>query len=93
MTSPTREVICPGCGRRRVLSDRNARRNPQNCNLCRHPDKVKPPDDSDRRFWLKQFSDKEILDIALGIFDQEGSLESVREWRENLLPGVSAPAL
>lgn len=84
--APVREWVCPGCGRTRTLSERNARRKPQTCNLCRSQNKYKPPDDSDRRFWLKLFSDREIVDIVFGLFEEEGSLESVREWRARLLP-------
>ena len=92
--SSTREIVCPGCGRRRTVSDRNARRKPQNCNLCRHPGKRKAPDDSDRRFWLKHFSDKEILEMAEGIFGDEpeakGDPGTVRAWRSLLLPDVDS---
>jgi hypothetical protein len=85
MVTTTRLITCPGCGRQRVISDRNARRNPQTCNLCRSPKKYKPPDDGDRRFWLKKFTDKEILDLAFGVFQEEGSLECIRAWRSRLL--------
>jgi hypothetical protein len=85
-TTPAREIICPGCGRHRLVSDRNARRKPQTCNLCRHPDKHQPPEDKDRRFWLERFSDEEILHLAFGIFEEEGSLETIHLWRLHLGP-------
>jgi len=82
--SSTREYICPGCGRRRTVDARTARRKPQSCNLCRHPGKHKPPDNKDRRFWLQRFSDEEILHMALGIFGGEGDLAIIAYWRTRL---------
>lgn len=80
-----REAICPSCGRSRRLSGRHARRNPV-CSLCRHPAKVNPPTDSDRRYWLRIFSDEEIVQIAYFIFGQEGDPCVAHSWREALLP-------
>lgn len=81
---PTRDVICPMCGGRRRVSGRHARRSPV-CSLCRHPAKIKAPEDKDRRFWLERFSDDEILDIAHGIFDKEGDLATIQAWRSHLI--------
>ena len=85
-TSGYAELKCPGCGRTRLVSERNARRNPQSCNLCRSKPSRKPPDDTDRRFWLKLFSDREILEIAFAVFEEEGDAETVLTWRQELLP-------
>jgi hypothetical protein len=81
-----RDVTCPSCGGVRRVSRRHARRNPQNpCPLCRRPQRRQPPTDSDRRFWLRAFSDDEIIDIVLGMFDQRGDIEVVRAWRSLLM--------
>ena len=82
----TRELICPGCGRLRLVSSRTARRVPKTCNLCRHPSQYRPPTDSDRRFWLKSFTDREIVDLAFAIFDEIVDAENVHSWRERLCP-------
>lgn len=68
-----------------MLSGRHARRNPV-CSLCRHPAKVKPPTDSDRRYWLKLFSDSDIVALAFFVFGEEGDVRVCRAWREHLLP-------
>lgn len=88
--TPTCEIVCPGCGRRRTVSERNARRNPATCMLCRNPSKRRAPDDSDRRFWLKRFSDLEIAEMAINIDGAaddifEAALAEVRNWRSCLL--------
>lgn len=86
---PTRYVACPKCGRTRRVSGRHARRTSL-CRLCRSPAKLKEPTDSDRRFWLKQFTDEEIIDMAFWVFGEEGDLQNVRAWRELLSkPGLT----
>ncbi len=88
--TPTREIVCPGCGRIRLVSERNARRAPQNCMLCRNPGKRKDPDDKDRRFWLSRFSDQEICEMAIGIANAaeehfDVAMVEVRMWRYRLI--------
>jgi hypothetical protein len=56
------------------------------CSSCRRPVKIKDPTNSDRRFWLKLFSDEEIVELAFWIFNQQGDVEVVRGWRTLLLP-------
>jgi hypothetical protein len=88
----TREVICPGCGDRRTLSIRHARRNagsygrPSLCKLCRTP-RPKPPTDSDRRYWLERFSDEDIVLLAWAFWKEErdDGLEYCHEFRLTLL--------
>ena len=80
-----RDVICPSCGSVRRVSGRHARRSPT-CSLCRYPARVKPITNSDRRFWLKTFSDEEIIEIAFWMFNREGDIEAVRTWRAALYP-------
>lgn len=58
---------------------------PTNCNLCRSSAKYAPPSDSDRRYWLKIFSDVEIVTLATAIWDSPGDVEVVHAWREQLL--------
>ena len=84
--TPTCRITCPSCGRHRVVSDRNARRRPQTCDMCRNERSRKPPEDKDRRFWLQRFSDEEILRMVFGIFEEEGDIEMVRYWRSVLCP-------
>jgi len=93
--TPTCEIVCPGCGRIRLVSERNARRAPQTCMLCRNPSRRKDPDDKDRRFWLTRFSDLEICEMAIGIANAsdehfEESLSEIRLWRATLFPNGKA---
>ena len=93
----TCEIVCPGCGRRRVVSERNARRAPKTCMLCRNPSKRGAVDDSDRRFWLKKFSDQAICEMAMGISNAseehfEIALAEIRSWRSFLFPSQSGRA-
>lgn len=83
--TPVREVVCPSCGQRRTVSDRQARRGTTLCKLCRYPHTRLRPEDKDRRFWLERFSDEEILDLALGVFGHLGSISHIRAWRRKLL--------
>lgn len=82
----TREVTCPRCGDKRVLSGRHARRNagsygrPGLCPQCRTP-KPKPPTDSDRRYWLRRFSDDEIILFAWAFWKEDGDVGYCHELR------------
>lgn len=55
-------VRCHGCGRRRELTQRSARRAGL-CSLCRYPQHVTPTVE-DREWWLERFTDGEIAAIA-----------------------------
>ena len=52
--------------------------------LCRHPAKHEPPTDSDRRFWLRKFSDVELRDMAYALGVEHASVENVTNWRQRL---------
>lgn len=78
-----RTVVCPGCGRKRELSSRQARR-ASRCALCRFPPKYERPTEREYRFWLERFSDEEILVMAEEMCGQDGDLERVRQWRLDL---------
>lgn len=59
--------------------------------LCRNPSKRVDPDDKDRRFWLKSFSDQEICEMAIGIANVadehfEMAMLEVSRWRSCLFP-------
>lgn len=59
--------------------------------LCRNPSKRSPVDDTDRRFWLKRFSDQTIAEMAINISgvteeNMAAAIEEVRSWRSFLLP-------
>jgi hypothetical protein len=59
--------------------------------LCRNPSKRAPVDDTDRRFWLKLFSDRAIAEMAINIAGEDeenmaAALAEVRAWRDFLLP-------
>lgn len=52
-------IVCPGCGSRRVVTDRSVRRAAQMggspCATCRGQSPVRQSRDSDLRFWLQAF--------------------------------------
>jgi len=63
-------VKCPGCGRFRELTDRHVRRGGTSttlCNLCRFPPRQIPVSNTDRRFWLRRYSDEDIALMAEAI--------------------------
>lgn len=66
-----RTVPCPKCGRPRELTDRHVRRGSAHltlCNLCRFPARSLPPTNTERRWWLRNYSDEEIASMAEAIF-------------------------
>jgi hypothetical protein len=85
-----RDVTCTGCGDTRVLSGRHARRNggsygrPNLCKLCRTP-KPKPPTDGDRRYWLRRFTDDDILLFAWAFWKEDGDADHCHAARMTLL--------
>lgn len=81
---PTRELVCPGCGRRRTVSSRHARRVPATCKLCRNPAHTTPTV-KEMYFWLERFSDEEIVQMASAIHGGEGDEAACRSFRELLL--------
>jgi hypothetical protein len=81
---PAREVTCPGCGRRRIVSSRHARRLPETCKLCRNRSDARPTN-RDFLFWLEIFSDEEIVEIAEAIHGGEGDEATCHAFREALL--------
>lgn len=97
VTTPLRRtylqtVRCPGCGRLRELTDRHVRRGGSKhtlCNLCRFPARRIPPTNSDRRFWLRNYSDDEIALMAEAISDGVASRAEISAWRIKL--GVQEP--
>ena len=86
----TREIVCPGCGGLRVLTARHARRaagsygRPTLCKRCRTP---RPPTDSDRRYWLRRFSDEDIVLLAWAFWqeEREDGVEHCHEFRLALI--------
>lgn len=63
--------------------------------LCRNPSKKAAPDDKDRRFWLRRFSDQAICEMAIGISGAaeenfDAALKEVCAWRDRLLPQKQA---
>ncbi len=82
--SPYTTVVCSGCGNRRQLTSRQARRGTR-CRDCRHPLIERVVDDTDRRWALKHFSDHEIIELAYYMFGVEGDPGSVYERRLELL--------
>lgn len=86
-----RTVFCPGCGRPREVTDRHVRRGTVTttlCNLCRFPARRIPPTNTERRFWLKRFSNEEIVMMAEALF---GGCDraNVEAWRIRL--GIEEP--
>lgn len=80
-------VACPGCGRPRELTDRHVRRGGSEktlCNLCRFPSRKIPPTDTDRRFWLRRYSDEDIAQMAEAITGRMADRASIYLWRTRL---------
>lgn len=80
------EVRCPGCGRIRELTDRHVRKVGDQitlCTLCRFPARRIAPTITDRRFWLRRYSDDDIALMAEALF---GACDraAIAAWRHRL---------
>lgn len=85
--SNLRSVICPGCGRVRELTDRHVRRSEVEktlCNLCRFPARRLPPTNTERRYWLRRFSDDQIVEMAESCFGGTADRANIYAWRLRL---------
>jgi hypothetical protein len=83
-------VRCPGCGTHRILSRRQARRAGL-CLLCRSRPETPTATDDDLRWWLRRFTDAEIVALAADFAGREtspSSLEAVRRQRHRLLTAL-----
>lgn len=79
-------VCCPGCGRSRELTARHVLRGGAEktlCNLCRFPPRKLAPTNTERRYWLRRYSDEEIALMAEALF---GACDraSIHAWRRRL---------
>jgi hypothetical protein len=82
-----RSVICPGCGRVRELTDRHVRKIGSEktlCNLCRFPARRLPPTNTERRYWLRRFTDDEIAEMAEALFGAPADKANIYAWRQRL---------
>lgn len=81
---------CPACGALRRITSRQHRRvlageADARCRPCRYGVGERlPPDDFDRAYWLRLFSDEEIADFGRCVFGH-GDPETVHAWRQRLL--------
>lgn len=85
-------VRCPGCGRPRELTDRHVRRGGADktlCNLCRFPARKLAITDTERRFWLRHYSDEEIALMAEAISGKQADRSEIAAWRVRL--NIAAP--
>lgn len=79
-------IRCPGCGRLRELTDRHVRRGGAEttlCNLCRFPARRIPPSNTERRYWLRRFTDEDLACFAEALFG-ECDRASIAIWRLRL---------
>ena len=82
------DVVCPVCLLPRTIVAKQAKRIAKGladgrCRSCRNPRVLLPPDNEDRRFWLRRFDDQEIAVMAEAFYGR-GSIEAVARWRARL---------
>lgn len=80
-------IYCPGCGRPRELTDRHVRRGGTEktlCNLCRFPPRKLAITNTERRFWLRRYTDEEIALMAESISNGIANRMEIRSWRVRL---------
>ena len=83
-------LTCAECGQERTVGDRQARRYVSQrlafrCLHCRHAARRVVVDDSARRWWLRQFGEREIATMAAAVSGQdEADLERIARERRGL---------
>lgn len=80
-------VRCPGCGRLRELTDRHVRRGGAEktlCNLCRFPARKLEITNTERRFWLRRYTDEQIALMAEAISNGVANRLEIQAWRIRL---------
>src|SRR5262249_58953606 len=81
-------AVGPKCGLARERGTRQLRRVERGeadgtCKGCLRGAAHEEPDDADRKWWLRRYSDEEISELTQALCGS-GSVEAVRSWRARL---------